>query len=469
MEERLQFVINDEVVEEVINPAMTVLDYLRYSKGLVGTKIGCREGDCGACTVLLGEISYQSRIQYRSITSCLTPMANVHHRHVVTIEGLSSGMLSPVQQAMVDQLGTQCGICTPGFVISMTGFVLNSDLSKECLIDAVDGNICRCTGYKSIERAASVVQSALLELGDNHQLDTLVEQQFVPAYFKTIPKILLQYWAHSFSLDHSNSIVGGGTDLYVHQSDDLLSRQVTFIKKQIDIAPVNVVNEWIIVEKHATATDLLECEPIRTAIPQWVKFMKLISSTPIRNIGTIAGNIVNASPIGDFTTILLALDAQLIILDDLGNERIVPLNQFYMGYKKFDLKAGEYLHQIRCKLPTKNDYFHFDKVCKRQYLDISTVNTAVFLTINNQVIDHAVVSMGGVGPIPLYLERTSKYLIGKSCVIENIKTAVEILQTEIAPISDVRGSQTYKRRLASHLFVGHFAPFFSEQEIMSLV
>lgn len=186
----VNFILNNEQVSADLPPGMLLLDYVRYHKHLTGTKIGCREGDCGACTVLIGELK-DDEIDYRSFTSCLTPLGNVQGKHVVTIEGINMSGLNPVQQAMSDCSATQCGFCTPGFVMSLAGFCLSKkDPTQQNAAAAIDGNICRCTGYKSIERAAAQVAGLLKEKGGINAAEFLVNNNILPAYFKSMKERL---------------------------------------------------------------------------------------------------------------------------------------------------------------------------------------------------------------------------------------------------------------------------------------
>src|SRR4051794_37559258 len=213
----IRFILNNEDISTSEPPGTTVLDFARYRKDLKGTKIGCREGDCGACTILVGEL-VGDEVKYRSMTSCLMPLANAAGKHIVTIEGINPADrgLTPVQQAMIDESGTQCGFCTVGFVMSLTGFCID-DTAKtpEMAVSAVDGNICRCTGYKSIERAAS---SVCRQLADG-------SKEFVPDYFKNISQRLKEIVTQKAetrpvgSVPLSTAFVGGGTDIYVQKPD----------------------------------------------------------------------------------------------------------------------------------------------------------------------------------------------------------------------------------------------------------
>jgi xanthine dehydrogenase small subunit len=199
------------------------------------------------------------------------------------------------------------------------------------------------------------------------------------------------------------------------------------------------------------------------AFPRWYEYFKLVSSTPIRNIGTVAGNLVNASPIGDITAMLLALNAHILLQQENGEERILPLRQFYKAYKTLDKAAGEWIAEVHVDLQKDtNTLFHFEKVCKRTYLDIASVNTAISLKTKGNLLLEAHVSAGGVAPVPLYLDKTSRYLEGKTIQTEMVLEAIEVLQSEIHPISDARGSAAYKRTLARQLFMGHFLTLFPE-------
>ena len=184
----IRFILNNQDINTDISPGTTLLDFIRYQQHLTGTKIGCREGDCGACTVLKGELKEDGSLDYQTIVSCLTPIGNVHHKHVVTIEGLNQIDLNPVQQAICDENGTQCGFCTPGFIVSLTGFCLsNKPSSPANAIAAIDGNICRCTGYKSIERAAKLVSTLMEEnTGKDSTIDFLQTIKILPGYFSGI-------------------------------------------------------------------------------------------------------------------------------------------------------------------------------------------------------------------------------------------------------------------------------------------
>lgn len=475
----IHFILNNEEVTTDMHSGTTVLDFVRYHKNLKGTKIGCREGDCGACTILVGEL-IEGKVRYRSMTSCLMPLANVSRKHIVTIEGINppDGSLTHVQQAMVDESGTQCGFCTVGFVMSLTGFCIDdSAKTQEMAVSSIDGNICRCTGYKSIERAALKLCDAVKEgRGDAGN---------VPSFFPGIAPRLdaLASGIPKPKIRIPKSIVGGGTDVYVQRPDDLVtSDESTHLLFEEDLRGIIDNGYFIEIGASATVTDLLESPVMQASFPDLYKHLKLVSSTPIRNMATLAGNFVNASPIGDMTVWFLALDADVVF----NNGREMPLRKLYLDYKRLAKTDTEFIHRIRFRKPGNDFRFNFEKVCKRTYLDIATVNTAISLIVESlpgegwippvlrgepgyedrvsRPVEHRIVdahvSAGGVGPIPIYLKETSDFLKDQPVTAEMIADANEIMQAEISPISDVRGTAEYKRLLLRQLFRAHFVELF---------
>lgn len=456
----IKFILNENEISYSGHPGLAMLDFIRYHKNLTGTKIGCREGDCGACTVLVGEIR-SGELNYRSMTSCLLPIGNVIAKHIVTIEGINMSDLNPIQQAMSDESATQCGFCTPGFVMSLAGFCLHKnivDFKKEALA-SVDGNICRCTGYKSIERATVKIAELCSKRGQEDPTKFVSSQKILPEYFEGIQSRLIAIQnpvESSASIINPQYIVAGGTDLYVQKHDELPHANLKFVIDEIDSNGILLNGNIVTIGSSCTVTDLVESEIIRTHFLDFEKYYRLISSTPIRNMATIAGNIVNASPIGDFTAFFLALNADITLVHN-NVKRVVKLKDFYLGYKKLDKLPEEILSTISFNLPSKNSKFNFEKVCKRTNLDIASVNTAIAVEIVDDKIISCHFSAGGVGPTPLYLTKSSEFLIGKSIEVDTIQKLLEIIQTEISPISDARGTDIYKRALLNHLVKGHFS------------
>ncbi|MEO6818500.1 MAG: FAD binding domain-containing protein [Ginsengibacter sp.] len=458
----IEFILNNKEIITEQPPGYLLLDFVRYQKHLSGTKIGCREGDCGACTVLVGDLM-DGKLVYRSMTSCLLPLGNVHHKHIVTIEGTNLEKLNAVQQAMSDEGATQCGFCTPGFVVSLTGFCLQQDKhSYDDAIASINGNICRCTGYKSIERAASSIAS-LMQTKEEYKdaIDFVTENEILPIYFKTIKKRLLSLKNKSNGIlqQSDGKFLGGGTDLYVQQAENMVHADIKFLYDASALKGIEKKNNKCIIGGAATVTDILESAIFRDHFPKISTFLKLVSSTPIRNMATIAGNFVNASPIGDFTIFFLALNAQ-IKLREGSHSRLIPLQKFYKGYKELDKSPGEMIESIEFDLPGKNSFFNFEKVSKRTHLDIASVNTAVYLEVENEKIVNAFLSAGGVGPVPMVLKNSSVYLKNKEISTELIDDMVEIMKEEISPISDARGTKEYKILLLTQLVKAHFITLF---------
>lgn len=457
----IKFILNEQTVTTELPPGMPLLDFIRYQQGLSGTKIGCREGDCGACTVLVGEI-VNDQLHYESMTSCLMPLGNANGKHIVTVEGINfPGSLNMVQQAMADCGATQCGFCTPGFVVSLAGFCLSDAApTKENAIAAVDGNICRCTGYKSIERAAAQVAGQLQ--GKRNAVDFVTEQKILPAYFAGIKERLQRLGGQIIaaalkdvaSMKERPHFVGGGTDLYVQKHDEMKEAAIRFLFDHPGLNSIRKEGNTCIMGPSVTVSDLRNSAVINEAFRDFYRYSKLVSSTPIRNMATIAGNFVNASPIGDFTIFFLALDAQLDLSDGRSTRKL-PLRNLYKGYKQLDKTPEEHIESISFELPGEHDRFNFEKVSKRTHLDIASVNSAIFLRMNGDIIEKAGLSAGGVGPVPLYLEKTSAYLLGKKMNDETIAGAIAVMRTEISPISDARGSKEYKTLLLGQLIKAH--------------
>ena len=455
----LRFILNDRSIETELASGSTVLDFVRYHKRLVGTKIGCREGDCGACTVLVGDIE-NGKLVYRSMTSCLMPLGNAAGKHIVTVEGINMKTLTPVQQAMVDTNGTQCGFCTIGFIMSFTGFVLDETAKQyDEAIAAIDGNICRWTGYKSIERAAAILSEKIADKPQTEQLQWLTKNNFIPAYFSNIKDRLLELRKNiiaTVSSPDNNLIVGGGTDLIVQKHLLVKKSNIDHVFYKSELKGIKLENGQCIIGASVTVTDFAESELIKASFPDLKKHIKLVSSTPIRNMATLAGNLVNASPIGDMTVFLLALDAS-IVLSNGKIKREIKLKDFYKGYKQIDKAADEFIETIIFTPPAKNDLFGFEKVCKRTHLDIASVNCACKITYNEDgTINDVHLAAGGVAPFPKYLAQTISFLKNKKLTAEVLQEAITIMNTEIAPISDARGTKEYKQLLLRQLFLAHF-------------
>lgn len=458
----IQFILNDKPVSTALPKGTLLLDFVRYHRHLTGTKIGCREGDCGACSILVGEVK-NGELVYRSATSCLMAIGNAQGKHIVTIEGINVQGLNFIQQCFADEGATQCGFCTPGFMVSLAGYALcKSEATYKGAIDAVNGNICRCTGYKSIERATEKIAGKLAERKNEDAIAFAVANNFLPAYFSGIKERLLTLMLPTNGEAKPNGsarFLGGGTDLYVQQHDAMTYAEIDFLFDKTNLNGISQVGNTCYLGAAVTVTDIAESPVFQQHFSSLPQYMKLVSSTPIRNMATIAGNFVNASPIGDLTVFFLALHAQLVLSDGI-NTREIALNQFYKGYKQLAKSPEEFIEKIYFELPSSHTKFNFEKVCKRTHLDIASVNSAISLQIDNDEILSAHLSAGGVGPVPLYLSKASAFLQGKKISETVIEEVLLIAKQEISPISDARGTAAYKRFLLGQLIKAHFITLF---------
>ena len=462
MKKEITFLLNNEKVTAEVNPTESLLDYLRNEKHLTGVKSVCREGDCGACSVLIGELK-GNELKYKNVTSCIYPLGKVAGKHVVTIEGLNKSQLNFVQYHFAEENAAQCGFCTPGYIISLTAYLLNnSGYSFAEAEKAIAGNVCRCTGYGSIKRAVQNMTSEFTASSGNasERLKVLIEKNVIPEYFIEVPE-LLKNIESSQSQFGNGIIIGGGTDLYVQKPDEIAKLAPLFVDDKNYNFILDNENE-VVVGGGVTFEEFSESEIIRNVIPSIEKDSELIASLLIRNMATIAGNLVNASPIGDLSIILLAVDAKLKLLLN-ESSKIIPLREFFIDYKKTAKQPLEIISEIIIPKRKGDFKFNFEKVSKRTHLDIASVNSAIELVVSGDEISHASVSCGGVAPVPKFLSSTSEYLCGKPISVNSVIEASKIAMNEVSPIDDIRGSAKYKKLLLSRLIKAHFVELFPEK------
>lgn len=456
------FLLNDREATTNASAGTLVLDFLRRSERLTGTKEGCKEGDCGACTVLIGELVGET-VRYKPVTSCLMPVGELHGKHLVTIEGLNLPALTPVQQAIVDSGGTQCGFCTPGIVLSMTALLLNGvgTISPESLKYALSGHLCRCTGYRSLKACAPLLQN---RVGENHGVEALISEGFLPLYFRDIYQRLRRIPPppELEKFRPTDVIIAGGTDIYVQQGEDLPAARVNVLNLFPEMQGISRDNGNLRVGALTTFEEFAEHPAVREIIPSIQDYMFLIASWQIRNRATLGGNVINASPIGDMTILLLALQAQLVLQGSNGR-RTLPITEFYQGYKRLAKADDEILAEIVVPAPAATTKINFEKVSKRKCLDIASVNSAMKARIVNGRFAEVGLAVGGVAPVPLYLKETCEFLTGNTLELQTVRSSLQVAQQEISPISDVRGSADYKRLLARQLLIAHFTKLLPEQ------
>lgn len=451
------FVLNTEVVTFEVPTGRPLLDVIRDQAGLKGTKAACREGDCGSCVVLVGEPS-DFGVRYRAVTSCLVPVGGIAGCHVITVEGLDSGRITALHRPFIDQGASQCGFCTPGFLVALAGHLLGcSTWELEPALNSMAGNICRCTGYAPIERATETILARLRDRVaiDEPRFAALVREDLLPAALRDA-RSKAQRLEPIWRGEGRDRPVAGGTDLYVQRPED-------FVVANVDLVPnrrpaLRIDGDDLVLAGTATAEDLKRSSELAAWLGDIAGPMDLMGSWPIRERATLAGNIVNASPIGDMTAILMALDAQLTLVHG-DDRRAVPLRSFYRGYKTMDLAPGELVDEIRIRV-RPGVRFNFEKVSKRRHLDIASVNTAAALWLDDGVIVAAGLSAGGVAPVPLPLAAAEAAVVGRPADAATAWAAATAATGEIAPISDVRGSADYKRLLLRQLVLGHFQALF---------
>lgn len=462
----LRFILNDQEITTEANPAMVLADFVRVKRGLVGTKLACREGDCGACTALVGELR-GDEVVYRSVTSCIFPLGNAAGKHVVTIEGLNQKGLNPVQEAIVESGGTQCGFCTPGFVVALSSmFLKHRSFTKEIACGELDGNICRCTGYKSIERATDGLCKRFGACSDanKERIQELIAWGVLPEHFSSIAEKLRALGTPSKATlsTKKRKVVGGGTDLYVQMPEKMVEQDVLLVSGSEALKGITVAGATCTIGAATTLEEVRESKALADYLPRLRDYLKLFGSTPIRQMATVGGNLVNASPIGDSTALFLALNAELILAKHAAR-REISLKDFYLGYKTLDLRSGELVFALRFTLPDTTSKINFEKVSRRTYLDIASVNSGFHLKVRAEEIISSTISAGGVAPVPTVLKETSKYLVGRTIDRETVRNAANVALSEVTPISDVRGSSEYKKLLLRQLLYSHFITCFPDK------
>lgn len=485
--------VNNQWRVSTLSFGSPLLDFIRNEVGLTGTKEGCREGDCGACAVLMGERLSDGTIRYRAIPSCISALGDFKDKHLITIEGLTADSkegLTPVMRAFLDENASQCGFCTPGFIIALTAWLTEPrKLDIAGAITAVDGNLCRCTGYGSIRRAAEKLcrDFADLPLDPNKRIAALVERE-------VLPKSALAFMDGAESQQNSPGIEGmkhaesavliaGGTDYYVRnpyptqQFSPVLLRTIDHLSEIREVQ--DQFGHHVSIGTAVTIHDFFTSKLVQQAVPGIETYETQFASTLIRNVATIGGNIANASPVGDVTAMLMGLGALLCIGIPEGSSkqeaRVVPIEKFFLGYKKIDLQPQEAILAIR--LPLNNSLanplmFSFEKIAKRKKLDIAAVNTAISFKIEDNRFTSVRISAGGVAPTPTLLEKTAQLLEGSLCNRSDAKSLAKLAlhvsaaaEAEVKPISDVRGSADYRKRMTGRLVLAHFTRLFAKDGI----
>jgi xanthine dehydrogenase small subunit len=429
----------------------TVSRFLREDQRATGTKIVCEEGDCGACTVLIGRRENGGGLRYRPVNSCIQFVFQMDCAHVVTVEGLTrGGELTPVQQAMVRCHGAQCGYCTPGFVMAMAG------MCEENSTDArkgLTGNLCRCTGYESIIKAAeeTVDQPKIEQLYPSAPILEAIESVEREAVgFGDFAKPMDLASAVAFKREHPNTvIVQGATDFGVWRTKRDFQPGAMLSLDGIDgLSDVTIEGDTLVAGGRVSLARFESA--VRELVPALSGIMDRFGSPQIKNAGTLAGNIANASPIADTLPFLFVTHA-VIELTGSDGARHVPIREFYKGYKTLDLRPDEIITRIRIPLPRDGETLRLYKISKRSHLDISTFTAAMLMKRTDGRVDTIRIAYGGVGPVVLRLAKTEEFLAGRTFDRDTFAAAGEIARDEIAPISDVRGSREFRLQLAENI------------------
>ena len=465
MGEAVQFVVNNDMVNlDAIAPDITLLNYLRDELHLNGTKEGCASGDCGACTVLVGHNSSDG-IAYQSVNSCICPLGSLHNQHVLTVEGLhstnSSNSLHPAQAAMVECHGSQCGFCTPGFVMSLAALHSKSNnlqnSSEESLraevIAAISGNLCRCTGYRPIIAAgiqALKIPAQAVNIAQEWQPNAPSTSK--PAlsnadYFYWQPESETQLQSLLRAYPDAR-LIAGGTDLMLEVTQ-LYKR----LPQLIDLNAIASLKAVQVTDTHLNLGAAVTYSELEIALgelsPEFVKLLARLGSRQIRNRGTLGGNICNASPIADCPPYLLVLNAELVIGNSAGEYRCELLTNFYLDYKRTTLARGEYLAQIKIERGLLAQPLKLFKITKRYEDDISAVMGAFHCDADKRLS----IAFGGMAATPKRAPLTEAFLYQHAGELDEtiIEQACIILASEFSPLSDVRASSAYRMAMACSL------------------
>ena len=461
----IRFVLNDrDVTLDTVSASDTLLDFLRIDRRLTGTKEGCAEGDCGACTVLVGRLQ-NGVLRYEPVNACIRLTASLDACHVVSVEYLSgpNGKLHPVQQAMVDHHGSQCGFCTPGFVMSLYALWMGNPEPSETEIEtALQGNLCRCTGYEPIikaakavtahgspaddaltlERAAMTAKLAQLRDGKRVEVSSGGSRCILPASVDDLAEVLLE--------TPDATIIAGATDVGLWVTKFLRDiSPVVFLSHLDELRQLDVTEDEIKIGAGVSYTDS------RTAMsddyPHLAAFWDRIAGWQIRSMGSIGGNIANGSPIGDTPPVLIALGAS-ITLRKGGVRRTIPIEDFFIDYGKQDISKGEFLESISVPRPAKDTIHAAYKISKRRDEDISSVCAAFNVTVEGGTITAARIAFGGMAATPKRAAHAEAALFGAAWSEAALIAAAQRLGDDFSPLSDWRASSDYRLQVSKNLF-----------------
>jgi xanthine dehydrogenase small subunit len=463
----LRFILNGETVAvSDVEPDATLLDWLRLSRSLKGTKEGCAEGDCGACTVLVGKLTADGLV-YESVNACIRFMGSLDRCHVVTVEHLAGegAKLHPVQLAMVDFHGSQCGFCTPGFVMSLYGlWMRDANPSNEAIEKALQGNLCRCTGYEAIMRAARAISSygkaesdplrrereaitarlKALDTGARVEVGSGRKRLVVPADVDDFAAVL--------EAEPAATVVAGSTDVGLWVTKQMRDiSPVVFIGNLAGLRMITHRDGELEIGAGVTYSEALST--LSRHIPPLGRLVERIGGEQVRNMGTIGGNIANGSPIGDTPPPLISLGAMLTLRKG-KQRRTIPLEEYFIAYGKQDRQPGEFVEKVTVPLPSPGDRFAIYKVSKRRDEDITATLGAFFLRLSRDgTIAEIRIAYGGMAATPKRASAVEKALAGKPWTEETVVAAMAEYASDFQPLTDMRATADYRSMAARNLLL----------------
>jgi len=461
----IQFLLNEELrTEQHLDPNMTVLNYLRMVVHKTGTKEGCASGDCGACTVVVGELE-DGQLRYRTLNSCLTFVSALHGKQLIAVDDLKQGdQLHSVQQALADCHGSQCGFCTPGFVMSLFALQKNSQgYDKEETLEALAGNLCRCTGYRPIiDAAVQVCDNRVPDQFDAAEAQTITRLKSIAPGSVTelsdgnkrcVIPLTIGELAETYSATPDAHLLAGGTDLALEVTQ--FHRELPVMIYVGHVKEMQRIEEFDDRIEIGSAASLTDCyDALASEFPDFGELLHRFASLQIRNQGTLGGNIGNASPIGDSPPLLIALNAS-IVLRKGDKTRTLPLEDFFLDYKKTDRQPGEFIEKVI--VPRAGDYqFRAYKISKRLDDDISAVCAAINLQIDKGVVKDARIAFGGMAAIPKRASACEQTLIGAPWNDATVEQACAALAQDFTPLTDFRASKEYRMATAQNLLRKYF-------------
>ena len=434
----IKFSLNGETVEVDAPPTMTLLDWLREDRELTGTKEGCNEGDCGACTVMVTGVDGA-----RALNACILFMPQLHGKAVRTVEGISGpkGALHPVQSAMIEKHGSQCGFCTPGFVVSMAVGHLRG---REDHDDVLAGNLCRCTGYAPIVRAAEAAsQAPVPEWMQDTPLD-VAPLAFAP---ETSDQLAEWYQNHP-----DGTLIAGATDVGLWVTKQLRDlKDVAFLNRCRDLQEITISDDTITFGAAVTMADVATV--LREHHPSYAEMIRRYGSEQIRQAATIGGNVANGSPIGDNPPALIAMGATLSLRKG-DSRRTIDAEDFFIAYGKQDRAPGEFLDSIT--IPKSAPALRCYKISKRFDQDISAVCGCFNVTIDKGTVTSAKIAFGGMAGIPKRASHVEAALQGKTWSEETILAVLPLFSDDFTPMTDMRASADYRLKSAQNLLLRYF-------------